>query len=195
MSKKTIAMFVATIALASTLTITPAFAQQQQGSGNPGVFGMFVQFFSHMFGGNGQTPGQPQGNQNLPNGTPSDMPTGMPFPTGTTGHMGEGNRLQGLVTAGKLTQSQEQEITAEVSKLQSEISSWASYTGINAAYVYGALTGPGMSGGIGSGHGVVQGGVTPSGFQGRPGFIPGQGGYNQGGQPNGGFMGPRATQQ
>jgi hypothetical protein len=141
MSKKSIAVFLVISVLGLGL-VSPAFAQQQQPSENQGFFGMFASFFSRMFHPNGEQNNQNmlQGNQNNPTDEPSGTPSGQP-------QMGE-DRLQGLVTAGKITQAQEQEIVAEVAKIQQEITSWSQSTGINAGYIYGGLRGPGMDAGI-----------------------------------------------
>ena len=189
MNRKSIATLL-TVAVLSVSLASPVFAQEQQSSGNGGFFGMFAQFVSRIFAqgqqtqGNGNHPLPPQGNPNVsgvPNGAPSGMPAGGP-------QMG-GDRLQGLVTAGKITQAQADQITTEVNKIKSEVQSWSQSTGIDASYIYGALRGLGMSAGIGGGQGGPNGQFGQNGqngYQGSgtPRF---QGGPVHGGMPNGGF--------
>jgi len=185
-NKKTIVTVVLVGIFALTLS-APVFAQQQ-GQGNPGFFGMFAQFFSRVFSGQ-----NPQGqNGNMPTGMPEGM-NGTPMPSGMMMQM-ESNRLQGLVTAGKITASQEQQIIAETTSINKEIQVWSKSTGINAGYVYGALRGPGMDAGIGGGQGWTNG-ATPNPFMRPQGGIY-QGGINQGvgagapqGSPNTGSVG------
>lgn len=154
MGKKSLAICMALVVLSAGLA-TSAFAQQQQPLGDQGFFGAFFHFFSRMFNP-GQNPGNSQGEENI-TGTPSGTPSGKPDTTGTE------NRLQGLVTAGKITQAQEQEILAEITKIQTEIQNWSVSTGLNAGYVYGGLRGPGMDAGIGGGQGENPGGSNQRG--------------------------------
>lgn len=181
MSKKSIA----TVVLLGVMTAglaAPAFAQSQQSGSQGGFFGMFASFFSKMFHQGGQSQGT-----NDQTGTASGTLTGVP-----TGTMDQG-RLQGLVTAGKITQSQAQEIQTEIAKIKSEIQSWSSSTGIDAGYIYGGLRGQGMDVGI-----APTGGTQQGVMQGRP--LPattGVQGHSQGGRlPGGsGIMAPRGNQQ
>ena len=172
MVKKTLATVVTLGILVGSLAM-PVFAQGQGNSNGGGLFGAFEHFFSQFFNQSGQNQGQQvEGNQ-------TENSSGSAAPQNKEG------RLQGQVTAGKITQAQEQEILNEVSTIKSEISTWSQSTGINAAYIYGALRGPGMSAGLGGQPDVS---VTP-GQQ-------GQGSNAPSGQPQhrGFFGGPRNDQ-
>lgn len=183
MFKKSIVTFLAVSIVSATIAL-PVFAQEQQKPGNQGFFAAFSQFFSRIFGNlqpNSANINQlpTPGNQNLPSGVPSSTPSGQP--------QTDSNRLQGLVTAGKITQLQEQEILTEVNKIKSEIQTWSQSTGIDAAYVYAGLRGPGMNPGIGN---------EPNGLQGAPPQNGPQGGSQQDGFKNRGFgNGSRGNQQ
>lgn len=184
MNKKSITTFLL-IGILVLGIASPTFAQQGSTPGaEGGFFGMMSQFFSRIFHPGSQN-ATPQGGEEVnPSETPSGMPSEEPNPT-----EGE-NRLQGLVTAGKITQAQEQEIMTEVNKIRTEILSWSASTGINPVYIYGGLRGPGMGVGIG-----------PTGFMGRPmpavSVTPGEfEGGHPGQLPSGqGIMAPRAVAQ
>ncbi len=178
LNKKTIITVAAVAALIFGST-APALAQQQgQENSNGGFMNMFTQFFSHFFQRGQVNQGQGYGLQNQGN---YPMMTGEP--TGTPEKMEEA-RLQGLITAGKITQAQATEITAEITKIESEITAWSQSTGINAAYVYGGLRGMGV--GLGPNG---QNGPEVTGMPERPMQLQNGQGYQQGGQGNnGGIM-------
>lgn len=179
MTKKSIAIFV-TVAVLTAQLATPVFAQEGGPNGNPGgFFGFFNQLFSRIFNQRENPGGQQGENQNL-TGTPSGEPSEEPTTTGA-------GRLQGQVTAGKLTQTQEQQVLAEISKIQAEITGWSKSTGLSVGLIYGGLRGPGMSSGLGQEKEGGQKGQNagPSGFPGGKGGPEGET-LNGGGQ-----FGPR----
>ncbi|HEX8966035.1 MAG TPA: hypothetical protein VF820_06420 [Patescibacteria group bacterium] len=178
LNKKTI-ITVAAVAALVFGSAAPALAQQQgQENGSGGFMNMFSQFFSHFFQRGQVNQGQGFGLQNQEN---NPMISGTP--TGSPEQMEEA-RLQGLVTAGKITQAQATQITAEITKIESEITAWSQSTGINAAYVYGGLRGMGV--GLGPNG---ENGPEVTGMPERPMQL--QNGQ-QGGQSNEGF-GPRGN--
>jgi hypothetical protein len=145
MLKKTIASGVmATLLLLSSAT--PALAQDNSNPNNQGLLGAFAQLFSKILG--------QQNGPVLPNGSNQNSQNRGPKMMGKEASQSaqmEESRLNGLVQAGKITEVQKQAILTELTKIKQEITTWSQTTGIDPAYIYGGLRGPGMDAGIGQG--------------------------------------------
>jgi hypothetical protein len=164
-------------------TAMPVYAQSTTPQVNQGFFTAITTFidgfFHHQPGANGQTQEQSGPNQPVPTGQSAPSGSMQPTPSGMPDYTTmQQMRLSFLVSQGKITQAQEQEIMTELTSVQSQLTTWAQSAGINPAYVLG---GP-----IGGGGGVQQGGFRNVSNQGQgymQHFRPGTQSGNQQGQP------------
>ncbi len=137
--------------------VTPAFAQETSTPPNKGLIGSFAQLISKIF--SQIRPPMKEASREA-----QEVPS----------KMGEENRLEGLVKAGKITETQKESILAEVQKIKDEITAWSKSTGLEEGYIYGGLRGPGMDAGVGAPTGTPSGKPRQMPPQGKPSQTPPQ---------------------